>query len=725
MKFPFFKQQDLQDCGPTCLRMLAKYYGKSYSIQRLRDFSFTDKNGSTLLGISDAAEKIGFRTQGVKLYFDKLDGVTLPCILHWRQNHFVILYKIKNNKYSIADPSIGLLTLSEKEFKENWFSHSELHNGICLLISTTPNFLDINEDKSNTITWSHLFSYFLAYKQLFLQLILGLIAGTIIQLFAPLLTQSIVDVGIYTKNLSFVTIILMAQIALFIGSISINFIRSWILLNISVRINLSILTDFLIKLMKLPLSYFERKTIGDIMQRITDQQKIENFLTNTTLNTLFSILNLFVFTLLLVHYNLLIFFISIVASGLYTLWITAFLKRRRSLNNKQFDLSAQNQTSLMELFSGIGEIKLNNSEKRKRWDWEQIQAKLFKFKVDNLTLNQYQQAGSAFINQTKNILITFISVRSVIAGEMTLGGMMAIQYLVGQVSNPIEQLVSFIQAYQDAKISLERLNEVHDQKDEELSSGYYIQDLPLKRTIQIQNLNFSYPGVDNPLVLKNINLVIPEGKITAIVGMSGSGKTTLMKLLLRVYEMKNGEIKIGKVRLSSLGYRIWRQSIGVVSQDGYIFNDTLLANITLGDENPKIDDVEEALNVANLSDFVSELPFGLYTKIDPKGHNLSQGQKQRLLIARAVYKNPPYLFFDEATNALDANNEREIMEKLNYFFSGRTVLIVAHRLSTVMNADNIVVLNKGNLVESGTHLELVTLKGSYYELVRNQLELGL
>lgn len=712
------------DCGSTCLRMIAKYYGRNYSIQKLRELCFTGRGGTTLWNISDAAEKIGLRSLGVRITIEQLKEVQLPCVLHWRQNHYVILYKIKGDSYYIADPAQGLITLPERNFTQNWFAHKELYDGVSLLLGPTPQFHELEEDQTNNVSWGTVLPYYYQYRQLFFQLLVGLGIGTLIQLAAPFFTQALVDTGINTHDLNFVYLILVAQLMFFLGGMSINFIRSWILLHISVRINVSILTDFLLKLMKLPISYFENKTTGDVMQRMADQQKIETFLTGTALNTLFSLINMVVFTFILLYYNFLIFSISLTGSVLYILWISVFLKRRRDLNYRQFDIASSNQSSVVELVNGMQEIKLNNCEKQKRWNWENLQASLYKFKIRNLALSQTQQTGSTFINQGKNILITCISVKAVINHNMTLGGMMAIQYIVAQVSGPIEQMIGFIQSYQDAKISLERLNDVHHLKDEEPSNRTYINELPQDRSISINDLTFRYPGADTNPVLENINLTIPEGKITAIVGMSGSGKTTLLKLLLRFYSPDTGKIRVGKMHLSSLSYKIWRNSCGTVMQDGFIFADTIAHNIAVGDDLPDYNKIHNALETANLNDFVHGLPFGLHTKIGTGGHGVSQGQKQRLLIARAVYKNPAYLFFDEATNALDANNEKIIMDNLNEFVTGKTVIVVAHRLSTVRNADNIIVLDKGKIIEQGTHQQLTDLKGAYYNLVKNQLELG-
>ena len=715
------------DCGPTCLRMICKHFGRNIAIQKLRSLCFINRGGVNLLAISEAAEKIGFRTNGVKLTLGQLSQVELPCILHWGQNHFVVLHKIKKEKYYVADPGHGLMVIPETDFIKKWFSHKDTETGIALLISASPLFYTRNDDseQQTNVSWLTILRYFYTYKKLFVQLALGVGTGTLLSLITPFLTQAIVDVGINTGNINFVDLILIAQVMLFIGSTSVNFIRSWILLHISTRINLSILTDFLIKLMKLPLSFFETKTTGDIMQRMTDQRTIENFLTGTTLNTLFSVINLLVFTVVLFYYNSIIFVVSLISTMLYAGWIMIFLKRRRQLNHKQFNNAASNQSNIIELVNGMQEIKLNNCEQQKRWGWEHIQVKLFKYKVQTLSLTQVQQGGSMFINQAKNILITFLSVKAVIDGQITLGGMMAIQYIVGQVSSPIEQMLGFVQSYQDAKISLERLNEIHQLDDEEPADKYWLHELPVNKSITIKNLFYRYPGVGNDPVLEDINLTIPQGKTTAIVGMSGSGKTTILKLLLRFDEAEKGEITIGNIQLNQLSFKTWRSACGTVMQDGFIFSDTIEKNIAVSDEFPDPLKLQQAINIANIGDFIAELPFGLNTKIGSTGKGISQGQKQRLLIARAVYKNPDYLFFDEATNALDANNERIIMDNLKGFFNGRTVVVVAHRLSTVSNADNIIVLDKGRIIEQGSHHELTNQKGEYYNLVKNQLELGM
>jgi len=726
-RFPFVKQMDAMDCGPTALCMVAKYYGKNYTQQTLRERCFITREGVSMLGTSDAAESIGMRTMGVRISFDQLsDEVPLPCIAHWRQNHFIVVYKIKKDIVYVSDPAHGLVKYTKKEFMEGWGSTKKEgeEQGLCLLLEPTPDFYKMDDETLNKSSFKFLFSYLRPYKTFLIQLMLGMLMGSMLQLVFPFLTQSIVDYGINNQDINFITLILVAQLALFVGRTSVDFIRNWILLHISTRVNISLISDFLIKLMKLPIGYFDTKMIGDLMQRIGDHRRIETFLTNSTLNILFSMVNLVIFGAVLMIYDTTIFFIFLVGSSLYFCWIYMFLKKRREIDFKRFAQLSSNQSNLIQLITGMQEIKLNNCEKQKRWEWERIQAKLFKVSVKGLSLDQYQQSGSVFINQTKNILITFFAAKAVITGNMTLGMMLAVQYIIGQLNSPIEQLITFMHATQDAKISLERLGEVHQKDDEEDPDSEKVTMLPEKRDLTVSELSFQYEGPHSEFVLKDVDLVIPESKVTAIVGMSGSGKTTLIKLLLGFYPPTKGEIRIGDIDMANLSNRLWRQKTGVVMQDGFIFSDTIARNIAVSDE---VIDKERLLNaarIANIQEFVDALPLGYNTKIGQEGHGLSQGQKQRILIARAAYINPEYLFFDEATNALDANNERAIMEKLEGFFEGRTVVVVAHRLSTVKNADQIVVLDKGKIVEKGTHKELTKLKGAYFNLVKNQLELG-
>lgn len=659
------------DCGPTCLRMVSKHHGKDYSLEKLRKNSGINREGVSLLGISEAAEKIGFRTVGAKLSWEQLKKeATLPCIIFWSQVHFVVVYKIKSNVVYIADPAKGKITYSKDEFLDRWYNAKTngQDSGIALLLYTTPRFYELEEDRKDRLDFTRLFQYLLPYKNLLIQLALGLLVGSILQLIFPFLTQAVVDIGINTRDINFIYLILIAQVMLFIGRTAVEFIRSWILLHMSTRINISILSDFLIKLMKLPMPYFEAKMTGDIMQRMEDHQRIQNFLTSQTLSTLFSFVNLLVFAVVLAYYHATIFIVFLISSLLYIGWVLLFLKKRAELDHRRFSISSGDQSNVIQLIQGMQEIKLNNCEKQKRWEWERFQARLFHYKVKNLSLTQYQQAGAFFINEGKNIGITFLAAIAVVNGQLTLGAMMAIQYIIGQLNSPIQQLIGFVQSTQDALLSLERLNEIHEQEDEEPVEKQFIYELPTNQNISINNLSFTYPGAGNEPVLKNIDLLIPEGKTTAIVGMSGSGKTTLLKLLLKFYALDKGEIRIGNHNLDSISNKAWRKHCGVVMQDGFIFSDNIANNIAVGEDYPDLEKLEHAVKTANIQTFIESLPLGYNTKIGAEGNGISQGQRQRILIARAVYKNPKFIFFDEATNSLDANNESIIMENLNEFF---------------------------------------------------------
>ncbi len=727
-KFPHYKQADAKDCGPTSLKIIAKYYGKTFDIQTLRIFSETTREGSNLLSLSDAAEKIGFRTLGAKLSSKKLEEVPFPCILHWNNNHYVVLYKIKNGKYYISDSAHGLLEYNQTDFLKFWIGNNadeDTEEGIALLLEPTPKFHenDFQKEEQKGLGFSLLFKYLFPYKPFVIQLIIGLFAGSLLQLIFPFLTQSIVDVGIQNQNINFIYLILFAQLFLFIGRTVLELIRGWILLHLSTRINISLISDFFIKLMNLPISFFDVRMTGDIMQRINDHRRIERILTTSSLSTLFSVINMFILGGVLAYYNLKIFAVFFIGSLLYFLWVLLFLKQREAIDYKRFSEVSQEQSKVMELINGMQEIKLHNAEKQKRWGWEYIQARLFKVSMKGLVLEQTQNIGSNFINELKNIIIVFLSAKLVIDGQITLGMMMAISSIVGSLNAPIIQLINFIREAQDAKISLARLSEIHEKEDEIQQEENQIQDLPENGDIIIKDLNFRYIGSDTN-VLENLNLTIPANKITAIVGTSGSGKTTLMKLLLKFYEPNAGEVVVGKTPLKSIAQKCWRNHVGTVMQEGYIFNDTIANNIAIGVDNINKERLVYASDVANIKNFIQEYPLGYNTKIGMEGVGMSTGQKQRLLIARAVYKNPEMLFFDEATSALDANNEKEIMQKLNIFFKNKTVIVIAHRLSTVMNADQIVVLEKGKIVEIGSHSALVEQRGNYFELVKNQLQLG-
>ncbi len=725
--FPHYKQPDFKDCGPTCLKIIAKFYKKIISLQELRDLSQTNRAGSNLLSLSDAAEELGFKSLGIKISLQQLNEVPLPCILHWNKHHYVVLYKIRNTTYYISDPAHSLLVYNKKDFLENWIGNNSTDSteeGIALLLEPTPKFYGSNFDNEESkLDLAFLSKYVFKYKKLIWQLVIGLIAASLLQLIFPFLTQSIVDVGIKNQDVQFIYLILFAQLALFIGRTAIEVVRSWILLHLSTRINISLVSDFFIKLMKLPISFFDTRMTGDILQRINDHKRIESILTTSSLNILFSMVNLVVFSLVLAYYNLTILGIFFLGSLLYFLWIIIFLKKRKTLDYKRFAQVSDEQSKIIELINGMQTIKLHNAEKKKRWSWEFLQARIFKINIEGLILEQYQSVGSGFINELKNILITVLSAKLVVDGELTLGMMLAITYIVGQLNSPIAQLINFIRELQDAKIGLERLSEIHNKEDEEPDSSSKIQNIPNDFGFEIENLSFKYIGSD-AMVLQDLNLHIPLKKVTAIVGVSGSGKTTLMKLLLKFYEPNLGTIKFGHHNLANVAQREWREKCGVVMQEDYIFNDSIANNIAVGVDHIDKKKLGYAVDVANIKKFIEELPLSYNTKIGMEGVGLSTGQKQRLLIARAVYKNPDYLFFDEATSALDANNEKVIMEKLNEFYKDKTVIVVAHRLSTVKNAHQIVVLDEGRIVEVGNHSQLIKNKGNYYNLVKNQLELG-
>jgi len=721
------------DCGPTCLRMVAKYYGRSISLNYLRNKSQYGKEGVSMLGLADAAESIGLKAIGAKLSFEQLiNEAPLPAIIHWQQYHFVVLVPgSTQSNLIIADPGRGLLKLNKQEFCTSWISTDESNTskGTALLLEATPVFNELDFDEAgNTgkgkIGKVYLFNYIKEHKSYFFQIFLGLLIGSLLQVIFPYLTQSIVDTGINTQNINFIQIILAAQLMLIFSQTAIEFIRSRILLHISTRINISLLSGFWAKLLKLPMHFFDSKHPGDIIQRINDHKRIESFLTGTALNTFFSIFNLLIFSIVLLQYNFSVFLIFFCGSLLYLLWIQLFLKYRKKLDYQRFAIASKENNATMQLVYGMQEIKLNNAENTYRWQWEKLQAGLFKLNFKSLSLTQYQQVGAFFINQGKNILITFVVAKLVIDGSLTLGMMLAIQYIIGQLNAPIEQLVGFTQQAQDAKISIDRLNDIHSLEDEEPTHQNFNHNLPQQKSIEIKNLHFTYPGAGNEPVLKNINVEIQQGKITAIVGMSGSGKTTLLKLLLRFYEHYKGEIAIGSLSYKNVSPKYWRSQIGAVMQDSFIFNDNILKNITVTNDKVDNERLLNACKTANILSYIEALPLGFYTKLGAEGKGLSGGQKQRLAIARAVYKNPHFIFFDEATNSLDANNETVILENLQQFFNGRTVVVVAHRLSTVKNADKIIVLDNGEIVEEGTHAELTFKKGKYYELVKNQLELG-
>lgn len=735
--FTLVRQRDAKDCGPSCLAMIVKHYGGSFNINSIRTDCALNREGVSLLGISKAAEELGFKSVGGRLSFSSLASeALLPCIVHWSQNHFVVVYKVKNQKKGdctiyVADPGKGLVSYTKEEFCEHWVSTKTNgeEKGIVLLLEPTNQFYTQN-DTETVLTQSRmafLWSYLKKYKRFFTQLILGLLLGSLLQLIFPFLTQAVVDTGIGGKDIGFVWLVLMAEMMLLFSRTAIEFIRSKILLHISTRINISLISDFFIKLMKLPMNFFDTKQMGDLLQRIEDHRRVEQFLTSSSLSLLFSFFTFLVFGVVLVFYNLGVFAVFLFGTLLYAGWIVLFLEKRRLLDYKFFEQAGRNRNVTYQLIDGMQEIKLQGCEQRKRWEWEDVQADLFKVNLQALNLQQVQQAGSITINEVKNILITVLAATSVIQGNMTLGMMLAVQYIIGQLNSPVEQLIHFVYSWQDVSISLDRMNEIHTETNEENAErtrSSYTEESTDGHSLAIKDLSFKYNIYSSKNILSDINFLIPNGKVTAIVGASGSGKTTLIKLLLGFYEPLSGSIQIGSANLSECNLGWWRSQCGAVMQEGYLFSDMIAKNIAISDDDPNIERIRHAARVANIADYVEALPLAYNTMIGQDGQGISQGQRQRILIARVIYKNPMFVFLDEATNALDANNEQAITDNLLDFYKGKTVIVVAHRLSTVRNADQIVVLNEGKIVELGTHEELIGKRGNYYGLIKNQLELG-
>nr|BFF39742.1 peptidase domain-containing ABC transporter [Tenacibaculum mesophilum] len=705
--------------------MIAKFHGKSFSREFLRDKASITREGVTMAGIADAAEIIEMRTLGMRLSLDSLvNEAPTPFIVPWRQKHFVVVYKTSKTKVFVADPAQGLLEYSHLDFHKAWTNTPD-NNGFVLLLEPNAKFHAQEESTSKNQGFSFLIPYIKPYKKLIYQLFIGLTVGTLIQFILPFLIQSVVDIGVNTQDISFIYLILMAQLILFVSQTLVRIFREWLLLHITSRFNIKMISDFLFKMLKLPILYFETRNTGEHLQRVSDHNRIQDFVSSSTFNMVYSIVLFIVFSCVLAFYNKEIFIVFIIGAIAYVGW-TFFLKKRAELDFRRFDELSQSQTSLVQIINGVKEIKVNNSQRKNRWKWEQIQISLFKTSLSSLQLAQYQTIGAGFINELKNILITFLSATAVVKGNITLGMMLSIQYIVGQLNLPLSNFISFIQVWQDAKISLERLLQVHNKEDEDDKYESKVKELPIDKDIIIKDLWFRYGEKSKPFVLKGLNCVLPEGKTTAIVGASGSGKTTLLKLLLKFYEPTKGDITISNTDLSLVNNDFWRMNCGAVLQDTFIFNDTIAGNISESEQNEILDREKllRASHIANINKFIEKLPNKYNTELGTSGIRLSGGQEQRIMIARAVYKNPFFMFFDEATSALDANNEKVIMENLNTFIRGRTSVIVAHRLSTVKNADNIIVLEEGNIVEEGNHQELTQKRGKYFELVKNQLELG-
>lgn len=731
-RFPHFKQNSSSDCGSTSLRIIAKFYGQNYSHEMLRKHCHVTRRGVNMLDISEGAQYIGFDTVGIKTTFDQLveEGV-FPCILHWNQNHFVVCFGIEKSKrhgytISISDPASQRLTYTKEEFERCWTGKNgdKSNYGIALLLEPGENFGKVEDEcQKNRRSMLSFARYFTPYRSMIVQLVLAMLVGSTIQMILPFFSQAMVDQGINGRNLNIITLILFAQLGFFVATLSIDYIRSWIMLHMNSRIDIQLIADFLIKLTAMPLQFFDSRMTGDILQRIGDHGRIKSFLLSNSMRIVFSLINFVIFLAILAYYNVHVLTIFVVGNTLYVVWISFFMRYRRELDIKRFNQSAMEQSKMIQLVQGMQDIKLNNCERQKRWEWERIQVRLFQIGLKGLRIGQIQQSGSVFFTQTTHILIYYIAAKSVVDGSMTLGMMMSLTYIIGQISVPISEFIDFAQSFQDAKISLERLNEIHSQDDEETDINKKQAILPAERDIVIKDLSFSYSGSESELALKNISLSIPAHKVTAIVGESGCGKTTLIKLLQGFYEPTHGSIKVGGIPLSDINPHTWRAATGSVMQDSFIFSDTIANNIAVNSDETDKEQMINAARMARIDEFVESLPMGYDTIIGMEGKGVSQGQRQRVLIARAIYKNPKYIFLDEATNSLDATNEAKIMENLNKFYEGRTVVISAHRLSTVRNADQIIVMNGGKIVERGNHESLLKQQGRYYDLVKHQITL--
>lgn len=726
-RFRFVRQQDSMECGVACLKMICQYYGNYIDMKTLNELCCPTTEGVSLLGINHAAQKIGFTTFIGKVGLDSLCHENLPAILHWNQNHFVVLYKVKNQtKFYIADPAKGLVVCDIDEIRRNWLvskSQEGYSIGIAMFLEPNDDFQISEYSGNNVKSFRFLWGYIRQYQKYFVQIMGGLIIGCILQLILPFLTQSIVDIGIKNSNIGFIWLVLLGELMIVIGRTATDFLRRWLLLHISMRINISLVSDFFIKLLKLPMSFFDTKLMGDLLQRISDHSRVQNFLTNQLLSVVFTFLSFIIFGIVLYIYNCFIFTVFLIGSLIYGVWISIFLKKRKILDYELFEQQAKNQNKTYQFITSMQEIKLQDCEQRRRWEWEDTQADLFNIQMKTLKIQQSQEAGSVFINEVKNIIITVLAATSVINGQMTLGAMLAIQYIIGQLNSPVEQLMSFIYSLQDVRISLERISDVHNGKNEETKENQLV-GFSSTKTISINKIYFKYDHHSIENILEGVTFDVPAGKVTAIVGASGSGKTTLIKLMLGYYPVLSGTILVAGKNLNEYNLKWWRRHCGVVMQDGVIFSESIARNIAVDDGDIDIRRLEEAAKIANIHNYIIGLPLKYNTIIGRDGIGLSQGQKQRILIARAVYKHPDFIFLDEATNALDAKNERNIVENLDEFYKGRTVIIVAHRLSTVKNADQIIVIDKGKVVEIGNHTSLIKEKGYYYNLVRNQLELG-
>ena len=721
-RFPVEYQMDSQDCGPACLKIIAKHFGKFYSLQSLRDKCGITKEGVSLLDLSTGAESIGLRTLAIKCTIDDVvNSVPFPAIIFWKDSHFVVVYHANKKYIWVSDPAKGRIKYTHEEFKKGWYQKGA-KQGVLLAIEPTAEFKDSKaEREQRKNTFSSILKYFTPYQRNFTLIFVIMLLVTALQGMLPFISKAVIDVGIKTSDVNFINMVLIGNISILLSVMIFNVIRDWILMHITARVNIALISDYLIKLMKLPVTFFENKLLGDILQRAQDHERIRSFIMNNSLSLIFSILTFVVFSIILLIYNAIIFYIFISGSFLYAGWVLLFLNIRKKMDWEYFELLSKNQSYWVETVSSIQDIKIYNYEKHRRWKWEEIQARLYHVNKRVLAITNAQNLGAQFIESIKNMGIVFFCATAVIKGEITFGVMISTQFIIGMLNGPLVQFINFIVSAQYAKISFLRINEIKQLEDEEeLLSVGSTTILPENKSLILDNVNFQYTA-NSPLVLHNIYLHIPENKVTAIVGGSGCDKSTLLKLLVRLYKPSYGDIKMDKMNVNAINLRQWRSMCGVVMQDGKIFNDTILNNIVLDDEHIDYEQLRKVCRIAQIEDEINAMPKGFETNIGENGRGLSGGQKQRLLIARALYRNPQYLFLDEATNALDTINEKKIVEALNNAFLQRTVIVVAHRLSTIRNADQIVVLDKGYIVEVGNHDSLMERKGHYFQMIASQM----
>lgn len=721
--FPTEYQMDSQDCGPASLKMIAKYYGRYYSLQFLRDKCGITKEGVSLLDLSTGAESIGLHTLAVKSNINDLVlKVPFPVIVFWNQNHFVVVYNASRKHIWVSDPMKGHVKYTHEKFREGWYLDEEEY-GVLLAVEPTADFKTSKEERAmQKDSFFGILRYFLPYKKNFGLIFFIMMMVTLLQGILPFISKAVIDVGIVTSDVKFINMILVGNICILVSVMVFNVMRDWILMHITARVNIALISDYLIKLMKLPVTFFENKLLGDILQRAADHERIRSFIMNNSLSLIFSTFTFFLFSIILLFYNHVIFFIFLCGSILYVCWVLLFLKVRKKLDWQYFELISKNQSYWVETVSAIQDIKIYNYERSRRWKWEEIQARLYHVNKHVLAVTNMQNLGAQFIDSIKNMAIVFFCATAVIKGEITYGIMISTQFITGMLNGPLIQFINFVVSAQYAKISFLRMNEIRQLDDEEeLLSVGSTTILPEHKDISLENVMFQYT-VNAPFVLKNIYLTIPENKVTAIVGGSGSGKSTLLKLLVRLYKPSFGEIKMDKMNVMAINLRQWRKMCGVVMQDGKLFSDTIVNNIVLDDENVDRESLLECCKTAQILDEINGMPQGFDTRIGEQGRRLSGGQKQRLLIARALYSNPKILFLDEATNSLDTINEKKIVNALNSAFQNRTVVVIAHRLSTIRNADQIVVMEDGRIVEIGNHETLIERKGLYYKLIESQTD---